>query len=363
MGDGRYERLGALLAVGLVGCSTLADSGGGDVALPNAGAGPFRELDQLELGNNRAAPNALKDDELLPRDISVVGANEGGGSLDAFGYAALTLTGEDDEVDPTAPPNGIARYRARDGRSFERQYDVVIEPELDWEAGVVGWPSALWVGDELWLYYAAAGGIGLARSTDGLVFERYDQPVLGVAAASWEDGAVPTSPTVVVDPIAGFRMFYESRRSDSEAAIGEAYSADGVHWQRRGSAPALGPRTAAPQPEYDDASVEAPHALFQPSSEGRMILWLYYSAVDRSGRRTIAAAARTSDEEPWHRGYAPVFGTSGSLGPSEPWIVRHETWALLFATQRAGSTESQDYPAVAAGVAPATAVLPPPVAD
>jgi len=41
--------------------------------------------------------------------------------------------------------------------------------------------------------------------------------------------------------------------------------------------------------------------------------------------------------------------------------MRYGAFALLFATQRAGSTDSQDYPAVAAGVAPATAVLPPPV--
>jgi hypothetical protein len=350
-----------LALLGLPSCSTLADSGGGDVGLPNAGAGPFREIESLELGNNRSAPNVLKDDDLYPRHLSVVDADGDLGTLDSWGYAALTLVPEGAEPDPTASSNGIGRYRAPDGRSFERQHELVLEPTLPWEGDEMGAPSALVVGDEIRLYYAAAGGIGLATSSDGLHFERRDEPVLGPAPDGWEQGATPQSPSVVAHPSGGFRLFYEVRSPSGEASLGEAVSADGVLFERRGAGPVLAPRPPGPEPLFDDRSVEAPHGLYHPSAEGRMILWLYYGAVDQSGGRSIAVAARRGDDEPLVRGTAPVFGTASSDDPSEPWVIRYGGFALLFATQRAGSTESQNYPAVAAGVAPATAVLPPPV--
>ena len=349
--------------VALPACSTLADSGGGDVALPNAGAGPFREIGQLELGNNRAAPNVLKNDDAFPRDLSVVDTDGDVRTLESWGYVAHTQVADGAEPDPTAPSNAIARYLASDGRSFERQFDVVLEPELDWEADTIGSPCALTMGSEIWLYYATPSGIGLARSPDGLAFQRLDQPVLAPQSDGWERGVGPASPSVVAHPAGGFRMFYEIRRSAEEAAIGEASSPDGVVWQRLGAGPVLAPRDGSVDPRYDDASVGAPHALFWHSAEGRMILWLYYAAEDRAGRRTIGVAARTGADEPFQRAATPVFGSSGSLGPSEPWVMRYEAFALLFVTQRAGSTDSQAYPAVAGGVAPATAVLPPPVSD
>lgn len=284
--------------------------------------------------------------------------------MEAFGYVAHTVVPDGAEPDPAELPEAIARYVALDGRSFERDFQEVLAPQLDWEDGTVGAPSALRVADQIWLYYEAAGGIGLAQSSDGVVFQRQAEPVLAAALDGWDQGAAPQSPVVVADPDGGFRMFYESRRTAEEAWIGEAVSEDGVRWRRIGPGPALTPRAGEPAEfAYDDGSVEAPHALFRPSAKGRMILWLYYAAVDRSGRRTIGVAARSRPDEPFRRAVAPVFGTTGSLGPSEPWVISHESFALLFVSQRAGRTESQDYPAVAAGVAPATAILPPPVTD
>lgn len=361
-GDG-VLRCWLLAAAAMVGsCATVDDAGGGDLALPNAAAGPFRELEHDELGNNRAAPNALKNDDHLPRDPSVLDAD---GDLETFasvGYVAHTEP-FDGLPDPAAPPNAIARYLAPDGRSFERTFEIVLEPALDWEGGVVGAPCALAVGGEVWLDYGTAGGIGLARSNDGLDFRREAEPVLGPDAVGWERGATPASPTVVRAPGGDYRMFYEVALAADYSVIGEARSEDGVRWQRTGSGPVLVPSEPGGVSSYDDASVGAPHAIYHRSVEGRMILWLYYGALDRDGRRTVAVAARTDGAEPFQRASAPVFGASSSLGPTEPWVIRYPSFTLLFATQRAGRTQSQDYPAVAAGVAPATAVLPPPVAD
>jgi len=100
---------------------------------------------------------------------------------------------------PTAPAaddptRAILRYEALDGRSFDRSAEVVLTPADAWEGGVMGAPSVLSVGGEVFLYYAAAGGIGLARSQDGHAFTRVPGPVLGPAMGGWEGSAVPASP-------------------------------------------------------------------------------------------------------------------------------------------------------------------------
>lgn len=64
----------------------------------------------------------------------------------------------------------------------------LLTPELDWEGAALGAPELV-VRDGAWLvYYAAEGGIGHARSEDGVSWTRLADPVL--------DG---TSPTAVVD--------------------------------------------------------------------------------------------------------------------------------------------------------------------
>jgi hypothetical protein len=55
-----------------------------------------------------------------------------------------------------------------------------------------------------------------------------------------------------------------------------------------------------------------------------------------------------------------VFGSSGDLAPTEPWVLRYADHSVLFVTEQAGTTSAQDYPAVAVGVAPATFSLGPP---
>ncbi|KYF56255.1 hypothetical protein BE04_50425 [Sorangium cellulosum] len=53
-------------------CATLPSEEADEGSLPNALAGPFREIDQEELGNSRAAPHVMNDDERFARDASVV---------------------------------------------------------------------------------------------------------------------------------------------------------------------------------------------------------------------------------------------------------------------------------------------------
>ena len=343
-------------AFGPLACATLPEAGGGDKDLPNAGAGPFRALREGEVGNARSAPRVLFDDDTFPRDPAVVDVDGDPATFDVLGYFAAAPEGSA----PSAPTTSIVRYGALDGRSFDRSADVVLDSTEAWEGGILGAPSALRFQGEIFLYYAAAGGIGVARSADGLAFTREAAPVLGPDAGSWEQGAVPRSPGVALLWDGSLRMFYEvPGQGTAGSRIGEARSEDGVLWTRVGEGPALEPAAGAgAEDAFDGASVRAPFPVAALSSTGEQILRVYYSGAGQSGRSAIGLAARFGPDGPLERALSPVFGAGSSLGAREPWVLTLDTFSFLFVTQRTDTGE-EDL-AVDAGVAPATAALPPP---
>jgi len=349
------------LTAAVAACATLPSAGPDDAVLPNAEAGPFREIEQRELGASRAAPLVIDDDEGFTRDPSVVDLDGDPATLAAAGYFAVTLHPDEGPADPAALPGAIVRHDTEDGRSFARNAAVVLEPEAAWEGGTVGEPSAIRSGSEIWLYYAAAGGVGLARSPDGLAFTREPAPVLAPDASGWEQGAAPGSPGITKMPDGTLRMFYEVALAGGASAIGEARSADGLTWERVGYGPVLAPAAPAGEGEdapYDDAGVGDPAPVLATSATGRVVLRVYYAARSSAGRASIGLAARLADAEgPLERATAPVFGGSASSAPAAPWVVVHPGFSLLFATQPADAEPA--YPTVIAGVAPATVELPP----
>jgi hypothetical protein len=341
-----------VLAPPLAACATLADAATGDRDLPNAGAGPFRELRAGELGLSLVAPNAVDDQKMLARDASVLDLDGDPATFELAGYFAASANG----AEVGDPAIAIRRSVAADGRSFERQTDVVLEASEPWEMGVIGAPSGLVVGGEVWLYYEAGDGIGLAKSPDGVTFVKAG-PVLATAASGWDAGAAPRGPSVVALPDGGFAMFYEATPAAGGRAIGEARSADGLAWTRVEGGPALAPGPAGEE-AYDDAGVGAPCAVAGETALGRPMLRLYYAAESSAGKRAIGLAGRFEDG-PFERGISPVFGAGSSRAPGAPAAISLEGLTFLFATQHRSS--SDEAPAIAAGVAPAQAELPPPV--
>jgi hypothetical protein len=349
-------------AFALAACATIPEPGGGRENLPSAAAGPFRAIVQVEIGNLRVAPNAVEDDDEFVRDPAIVDLDDDPSTLVVAGYFGVAVAQGGTKPTATDPTRAIRRYGALDGRSFDRSAEVVLEPSEAWEGGVLGQPSALLAGGETWLYYAAAGGIGLAKSADGHAFTRVAGPVLGAATSGWEGVAVPASPGVARLPDGSFRMFYEVPITADATAIGEASSPDGVTWTRVGTAPALAPsapRDGIDQP-YDDASVGSPFPVLATSADGRAILRVYYGARDHLGALVVGLAARylEAPSSPLLRAAAPVFGTSKPLSPREPCALIYPDFTLLFATQKSAS--NADRPAVAAALSPALATLPPP---
>lgn len=354
----------SLLVFSAPACASLAGGGGGDENLPNAAAGPFREVRSEELGNSRPAPNGLENDDTFPRDIAVLDVDGDPATLPVLGWAAVNLAppGDDGEPSFAAPPNAILRYGANDGRSFDRNPVPVLEAQGDGD--FVASPTVVRHAGEVLLFFDSPEGIALAAGSTPESLARQDTVVLGAAGAGWDAGIVPRRPGVVALAGGALRMFYEVDLGGGRTVIGEAASSDGRSWVRLGAGPVLEPRPVATgdeAPRWDDAAVGAPFPVRDVDETGRTIVGVYHAATDRDGAQVVALAARYGDDGQLERASGPVFGSNSGLDPHEPCVLRFDGFTLLYTTQRASSSDAAAHPAVAIGVAPATATLPAPV--
>lgn len=330
---------GAALIV--LGCATLAsEAGDSDAVRPNAKAGPFRALRSDEL-ENFGAPNVLEQENAGFREPTVLDLDASDELGESALYAVATLAG--------VP--GIYRFVAADGRSFAEKPSPaapVLEVSEPWEGGAIDAPEVAEVDGEIWLFYSAAGGIGLARSKDGAKFTKEAGPVLGTTgAAAWEAGEAPRAPAFLELGAGDYRLFYEAA-----GHIGEAESGDGTLWTRRADGPVLEPGSASGPdgPAFDSASVGDPEAWRATTAEGRSVTRVYYAGRAADGSSSIGLAARFAGSGKLERAPAPAF--TSPRGPHAPSIVAYRELTLLFVTQEASSTK--DYSAVAVGIAPAT---------
>jgi hypothetical protein len=331
-----------LMAVLLGGCASGAgEPGDRDVVRPHAHAGPFRPLRENELSERSGlAPYPLKSSARQFRQPTVLELTPSGRPGPCALYAVARI----------ARVTGIYRFLAPDARSFTPDPNPqrpILRAELSWEGDWVGSPSAHRVGEQVWLFYAAAGGIGLARSTDGVEFMREASPVLAIdTSVGWEGGLAPSDPSFLQVGLQDYRLYYSV-----SGRIGEARSRNGTRWDRMEDGPLLEPAArSAASPAYDDAAVEEPHALLAQSPEGRRITRIYYAAVDSAGMRTVGLAARFGTAGPLQRAVSPVFATGRN--PRSPWVLPLDDFALLFVTQQAGAAAALDFPAIAMGVTP-----------
>jgi hypothetical protein len=223
-----------------------------------------------------------------------------------------------------------------------------------------------------------ASGIGLARSSDGLTFQKEPTPVLSrEATVAWETTA-PSSPSVARFPDGTFHMLYQAGTS-----IGEATSADGVHWARVDGDPAtpavdpvLEPALAvshealAPgeKPPFDTLRVGDPLLVPRVTPAGRLQVRVLYTGFSRAGdagdeATAIGFAGRY--EEPsagarLERQPLPVY--SVGQGERAPALLEWQGQALLFVAQvrRVDSTNSDV--GIAGAFSPADHVLDTPTA-
>jgi len=350
----------AILATLGSSCATTGATGEGDRNLPTVGVGPFRKLAADEVPG--IAPFVLDDRVAIYREPAVLP-----GDLDS---AILYAVGRQNGVDV------IVRSRAEDGRAFfgtsgdfGKTPPAVLSPDLPWEGSSVSGPFVLRVNAEIVLYYAAAGGIGMARSDDGLVFTKERAPVLSRdPASSWETTEV-RAPSAYVLPDGHLRLLYASGSS-----IGEADSVDGVHFQRvdpdpstpaiepvLGPAPPAAPGSLLPneRPPFDTARVGDPCVLLRSSPTGRLHIRVLYTGADEAGATAIGFAGRYGDKGFLDRQAAPVYSVGAK--ESAPALLEVSGGSYLYVQQDRRVDERLTYTAIAAAYAPGAVKLPIPV--
>lgn len=314
---------------------------------PNAHAGPFRGLNADEVPSSAlGAPYVLGDGNAHYRESSAVDL-DGNGKL---GKVALYVVAD------LAAGTGIYRFVSPDGRSFGKDPDPatpVLVPSAAWEGSAVDEPDVHVVGGKIWMLYQAAGGIGLARSDDGVSFTREPGPVLGPdPSVAWEGGKTPGAPALLQVSDHDFRLFYAVNNR-----IGEAHSSDGVTWTRNANGPLLAPAGGADAgAPFDSVSVGDPYAVLATSAEGRRITRVYYAGKGADGNRGIGLAARFGLDGPLTRATAPVFPVTRDA--RSPTVLPFANFTLLYVTELAGTSPDLAYPAVAAGLAPGNVSIP-----
>ncbi len=355
------KKLLALAATVLVApsCATTGASGEGDRNLPTVGVGPFRKLGADEVTG--IAPFILDDRVALYREPAALAEREG---------TILYVVARQDGADV------IVRTRADDGRAFfgsngdfGKVPPVVLTANRSWEGPSVSGPFALRVADGIALYYSAAGGIGVAKSHDGFTFDKEQAPVLVRDEASpWETTQVH-APTVYALGDGRIRMLYASG-----ASIGEAESADGVHFTRvdpdpstaiiepvLGPAPPAAPGSLLPneKPPFDTARVDDPCASARMTVAGRLHIRVLYTGVDSAGASAIGFAGRFGERGPLVRQRVPVYSVGAK--ESAPALVEAGDAAYLYVQQDRRVDERLSYPAIAAAFSPGSVHLPNPL--
>lgn len=328
----------AFSALGVsTGCSLLGTEAGVPEGLPHAGVGPYRDLTPAETNLSRAGVPVLLRGTAAERPMMGglhlfyagastrieepdAGMPDGGMDLDAgmdVDAGEPLDAGVPDAGPPVMPSDDVDWAAFEQGRRIFRSaprpndwgFDTgtaVLTPEGGpaWEGGYVTEPWALETESGALLYYAAAGGIGVAQasSIDGSFSRVGTAPILGVSGgetprcpavvrteglgfAPEVDGGVPP-PSLFEE--AAFYMVYELG-----GTIHYATSSDGLAFTDRGTVevPALEARDVR---DGNPVDVGCPGVGIAEPSTGRRFLRIYYEARRDNGAVLLGLFA-TSD--------------------------------------------------------------------
>lgn len=166
------------------------------------------------------------------------------------------------DTNATTPPSCIGRATARDPRGPWKIHPTpVLEPDpAGWDSTALQRPDVVRFKDTYYLYYTgigpgnARGMIGLATSTDGIHFTRYDDPATTDDPFAHSDpifrpadtnlgDAKLKYPRVRVTPDGWLLFYHASEGSLRRPQINLATSPDGIHWTPDPRGPVFAPKT------------------------------------------------------------------------------------------------------------------------
>lgn len=257
------------LAISLIvcGCSAIGDPGGQPDGLPHGGTGQFRLLDNPEVGIISSLPGRAM---VLTND-AIESAMPAGGHL-------FYATAPDLATPPMLPADHpvneifwaafegrrIHRAAARDTGvgAFDAGGPVLVASET-WEGGEVFDPWVV-IDDDgtARLYYAAAGGIGVAEapSVEGTFTRVVSDPIVADARR----------PSVVRGPDDAWWMYFEA-----DDGIEAARSDDGLAFT------VMGPLTFVGEDVDDGVEIgmASPGAVRVDTRAGRVLIRLYFESL------------------------------------------------------------------------------------
>lgn len=330
------KKLAACCPLLLAGCGTLASPAEIDDGLPHAKAGPFRPLRPGETDSSvtgHSAPIIAERERNRFRSPAALDVDGDPSTLPIWLYA---VEGDEDA-------SNIVRFVAEDGRSVSRRFEVVVSGA---DEGGAHAPSALRVDGEVWLYYGTPSGLARRKSSDGLSFGSPEPvTVSGMACVTRSDV------TVVRMPSGRFHLF--AAEGD---ILCEAVSDDGVAFTSVEGDGIVFRAADLPFTEslgLGHVTLDHPFAMTATSAEGRLVTRVYFTGTGEDGTSFLGLAARYGESGPLVSAVAPVLRGEGS--PREPTVLTFANFSLVYFTRDSGGRDP--FPALAAGVAPATVKL------
>ena len=191
----------------------------------------------------------------------------------------------------------------------------------------------MWYSSQYWEGGHGKSWIGIARSDDGIHFERfYKDPVL-VPEADFEKESV-MNPFVMYEN-GKFRMWYAAGETYEPNAICYAESDDGIHWEKYANNPMF---CCAPENEYEQNRIGAVQILKE--DDGYLMFYIGYRDINTA---CICAARSKDGITNWHRVpenplVTPTPGTWDEHSCYKPGVVRAEdgTYHIWYNGRRNG---------------------------
>lgn len=160
----------------------------------------------------------------------------------------------------------------------------------DFDAVFCGWPQVLRDASGWRMYYHSLDPmrgfvVGMARSGDGLRWEKYGEVLGPGESGAFDEQGVATRQ--VVQRGGTYYMFYEGVRTSGQRSIGLAISEDGIAWRRQPGSEADGSvfsHAPSGSGRWDAFAVGTPCVVEAP--EGG--LWLYYIGSNEAGDHQVA---------------------------------------------------------------------------
>lgn len=338
------------LLIGVSACSAIGDSAEIAGIFPHGGTGQFRILDRDETG---VAGQRAISVQRFAFDAAMV--------ADGYlFYAGAPLLESPPEVPAEHParevywdafePRAIYRSPPRGNFGFSPGTPI-LTAEAPWEGGAVFDPWVVTGEDgRVRLYYAAQGGIGVAEADriDGAFTRVGSGPIL----ADDGTGGVPRRPSVVRGVDGAFWMYF-----DAGSGIGIARSEDGLTFERvdgDSSTPAIDPVivTGDDLGDSPEVAMRMPGAVAVDTPAGRRLVRLYYESWREDGS-VRAYVAGSVDGIAFERHELEVFDAGDVRMPS-PRLLDARVTLLYLNLPGSTSFEMRTYQSrgIAAAVSP-----------